>query len=86
MRQESEYVLESAGVNRAADLANEVRNRTIRLVEKKHLSSDYHTYYLNLSDYTLIPRLMNLYKIELDMFGYPQTPFQQVTPHTGSHS
>lgn len=75
MKAEARLVLQSQGVAHAEQAMNRVRAETIRTVEKEKLSSSYADYYTNLTDSTLIGRFRELYRIELEMFGYPLSPF-----------
>lgn len=75
IKAEASFVLESQGVANAREVMDRVRNRTMRQIEKQELSSHYSEYYQNLADRTLIDRFRDLYRVELDMFGYPHSPF-----------
>ena len=75
MRTESDYILKSIGLKNGADLMDEAREETIRKVEAKKLSQNYTDYYSNLCQPSLITRFADFYKLDFEMFGYPNTPF-----------
>ena len=75
MKAEASAVLHAAGVENANIVMDRVRDHTIRDVEKKKLSSNYMDYYGGVKDLSLIHRFRKLFIIEIEMFGYPQSPF-----------
>lgn len=74
MSEESNYVLEQAGLKNPVEVFNNTREDTIRKNEKAQLSSDYQSYYrdMNSSD---IQALRSLYSFEIYVLQYPDTPF-----------
>ena len=73
MMKEGAYVMEKAGISQAADILNTVRDSTIRDVEK-HKKRPYSEYYRDI-DTGVINRLREIYKWEINLFQYPDTPF-----------
>ncbi|XP_067949234.1 carbohydrate sulfotransferase 14-like isoform X1 [Watersipora subatra] len=75
MQAEGSYLLDSSGVNKSLAMMKEVRSKTIRKVEKWKLSSSYINFYDSLNNQSLIKRFRDVYRIELEMFDYPLSPF-----------
>lgn len=73
MMEEGAYVLRQAGIADAETVLKTVRDGTIRDVEKKkrRLLSDY---YRDVPK-EMIDRLREMYRYELLLFGYPDSPF-----------
>lgn len=73
MMNEGTYVLSAAGVTDADTILSTVREGTIRPVEKgkKRAHSEY---WRDIPTY-MIDKLRTLYKWEISLFDYPDTPF-----------
>ena len=72
---EVQFLLENVGVKQASQIMNQIREKTIRSIERRKLSSNYVDYYNQLKDKQLIKRVVALISIELEMFSYPDSPF-----------
>lgn len=70
---EGAYVLRQAGLANATDILSAVREGTIRDVEK-HKKKKYSDYYRDLHP-DVIEVLRRMYQWEIELFGYPHTPF-----------
>lgn len=75
MKSEASFLLQKAGIANALEIMDQVREESIRGVERHKHSASYVDYYANLMDLTLINKMRDEYRLELDMFDYPLSPF-----------
>lgn len=74
MMEEGGYVLRKAGFSHGDTIMSRLRNQTIRNIEKsRHKPTS--EYYRNVPP-EMIDRLRNMYRHEILLFGYPDTPFE----------
>ena len=75
MNTEAEFMLSHyAGIPNASEIINVSRNESIRPDEKKQVTASYQKHYVNVSQEN-INLLREIYKYEIYLFGYPDTPF-----------
>lgn len=75
MMKEGEFVLKEAGIKNAGELLNTVRTGTIRDVEK-HKPRPTSDYYKDIPS-DIIEKLRYMYRYEIELFEYPDTPFTE---------
>ena len=75
MNAEAAYILKNkASIADADQFLADVRNQSMRVSERQHKTASYQEHYQNVSQEN-IELLREIYKNDIYIFGYPDTPF-----------
>jgi len=74
MENELEYIFKQAGLTDPVGVMHAVRTKTIRPIEKTNQHVSYIDYWKQVPS-QMIEKIRFLYRYELQLYDYPETPF-----------